>query len=259
MHFIHLKVLSIYRECFSRQALLTVFAILMLAIALPTVTQLFLDDRTWREVAIWAKPLKFMLSTAAFSITTAWFVGLLPQDKQRTSTVHCLAWVIVITSTFEVGYITLQAAFGEGSHHNVSDILHVILFGLMAIAAVALTATQAVLAALIWRYCPERDSVFIRAVMVGLVLTFCLATASGFILGGQQPPAGSGLPIVGWHMTQADARPAHFLGVHAHQLIPLWGIFAARFFGNYATQALAVVCSLYVILWAFLTWSSLSA
>jgi hypothetical protein len=226
-----------------------VFAGLMLAIAVPTVILLFLDDRTWREVAIWAKPLKFMLSTAAFSITTAWFVGLLPEDKQRTSTVHCLAWVIVITSTFEVGYITLQAALGVGSHHNVSDQLHASLFGLMAIAAVALTATQAVLAALIWRYCPERDSVFVRSVIIGLVLTFCLATASGFILGAQQPPAGTGLPLVGWHMAQADARPAHFLGVHAHQLIPLWGFIVARFFGNYATLSLAVGCSLYVILW----------
>ena len=72
------------RELLSRQPLLTVFAGLMLALALPTTVMLAVDDRTWRDVAIWAKPLKFMLSTAAFAATTAWFVGLLPRDM-RTS------------------------------------------------------------------------------------------------------------------------------------------------------------------------------
>jgi hypothetical protein len=99
----------------------------------------------------------------------------------------------------------------------------------MAVAAVGLTATQAVLAGLIWRHSPERDTVFVRSVMVGLLLTFVLATASGFMLGGKQPPAGVGLALVGWHIGQADARPAHFLGVHAHQIIPLAGWLLQRY------------------------------
>jgi hypothetical protein len=54
-------------------------------------------------------------------------------------------------------------------------------------------------------------------VIIGLVLTFVLSTVSGFMLGGNQAPAGQGLPIVGWHFYK-DIRPAHFLGVHAQQL-----------------------------------------
>jgi drug/metabolite transporter (DMT)-like permease len=54
------------RELLSRQPLLTVFAGLMLVLALPTAVMLAVDDRTWRDVAIWAKPLKFMASTALF-------------------------------------------------------------------------------------------------------------------------------------------------------------------------------------------------
>jgi len=102
----------------SRQGLLTVFATLMLAMALPATVLLTLDDRTWRDVAIWAKPLKFMLSTAAFAATTAWFVGLLPKRIQTSRKVRRLAWAVVITSSFEVGYISLQAALGDGSHHK---------------------------------------------------------------------------------------------------------------------------------------------
>jgi hypothetical protein len=160
---------------------------------------------------------------------------------------------VVITSTFEVGYISLQAALGQGSHHNMGDPLHAALFGLMAIAAVGLTATQAVLAGLIWRHRLERDSVFVRSVIVGLMLTFALATASGFMLGGQQPPAGTGLPIVGWHLGQADVRPAHFLGVHAHQLIPLAGWLLQQNRVSHAGRWLSAFTVTYLLGWTLLT------
>jgi hypothetical protein len=244
---------SVYRELMSRQSVLTIFAVIMLALALPTAVLMILDDRTWREVAIWAKPVKFMLSTAEFAAITAWFVGLLPKSVQASPLVHRLAWIVVITSTFEVGYISLQAALGQGSHHNMGDPLHAALFGLMAIAAVGLTATQAVLAGLIWRHSLERDSVFVRSVIVGLMLTFALATASGFMLGGQQPPAGTGLPIVGWHIGQADVRPAHFLGVHAHQLIPLAGWLLQQNRVSHAGRWLSAFTVTYLLGWTLLT------
>ena len=78
------------RELMSRQPLLTGFAWLMLALAVPTAFLLAFDDRSWRDVAIWAKALKFMLSTAMFAATTAWFVGLLPRTMQRSSMVRGL-------------------------------------------------------------------------------------------------------------------------------------------------------------------------
>ena len=244
---------SVYRELMSRQSVLTILAAAMLALALPAAVLIILDDRTWREVAIWAKPLKFMLSTAAFAATTAWFVGLLPKSLQASPLVHRLAWVVVITSTFEVGYISLQAVLGQGSHHNTGDPLHAALFGLMAIAAAGLTATQAVLAGLIWRHSLERNSVFVRSVIVGLILTFALATASGFMLGGQQPPAGTGLPLLGWRIGQADARPAHFLGVHAHQLIPLAGWLLQRNRASHAGPWLSAFTVTYLLGWTLLT------
>jgi hypothetical protein len=35
---------------------------------------------------------------------------------------------------------------------------------------------------------------------IGLALTFVLSTVSGLPLGGNQPPVGVGLPVVGWHL-----------------------------------------------------------
>lgn len=250
--------LELHAELMLRQPLLTGFAWLMLVLVVPGVALLTLDDRLWRDVAIWAKPVKFMVSTALFSATTAWFVGLLPERLRRTRTVSALAWTVVLTSSFEVGYISLQAALGEGSHHNVSDPLHAALFGLMAVAAVMLTATQAVLAWLIARHSPTRQTVLTQAVVVGLVLTFLLATVSGFLLGGQQPPAGVGLPVVGWHIGGADARPAHFLGVHAQQLLPLAGLALQKSHLSHAGRWLNAVALGYVLMWALLLALSLA-
>lgn len=240
------------RDLMARQPLLAVFTVAMLVLALPTAVLLALDDRMLRDVAIWAKPLKFMLSAALFAATTAWFIGLLPKNIQTSPMVRWLAWTIVITAVFEVGYISLQAVLGSGSHYNVSDPLHAFLFGLMGVGAVCLTLTQAVLAGLIARYSPWRDSDFVRSVIIGLVLTFVLATASGLMLGAQQPPAGVGLPIVGWHLGQADARPAHFLGLHAHQLIPMAGWFLQRYQVSQAGQWLSVLTAAYVSFWTVL-------
>lgn len=237
----------------ARQARLTRFALLMLALMLPTLALLVLDERTWRDVAIWAKPLKFMAASALFAATTAWFVGLLPEAQRQSRAVHGLAWVVVLTSSFEVGYISLQAALGQGSHHNVGDPLHAALFALMGLAAVMLTATQAVLAWLIARHGPCRHSVAMQSVVVGLALTFVLATASGFLLGGLQPPPGVGLPVVGWHIGGPDGRPAHFLGVHAQQLLPLAGWALQRARVPQAGWWLAAVTAGYVLLWGDLT------
>jgi hypothetical protein len=75
---------------------------------------------------------------------------------------------------------------------------------------------------------------------------------SGFLLGGNQPPPGQGLPFLGWHLF-ADIRPAHFVGVHAQQLIPLLGLLAVRFTGKHARRTLVVCAVLYADLWVVLT------
>jgi len=243
---------DLHTELMRRQPLLTGFAWFMLALMLPTLVLYGLDDRTWRDVPIWAKPLKFMASTALFSATTAWFVGLLPQTFRSTRAMQGLAWTVVLTSSFEVGYISLQAALGRGSHHYVDDSLHAALFGLMAVAAVMLTATQMILAWWIARHSASRHTVLTQAIVAGLVLTFFLATASGFLLGGQQPPASVGLPIVGWHIGGADTRPAHFLGVHAQQLVPLAGLALVRWRLPAPAWWLAGVLLGYGLLWAIL-------
>lgn len=209
----------------AREKSLVIYALIMFALAAVFVVASWIDDRQWREVSLWSKPLKFALSTAVFALTTAWWIGLLPADVRHGGATTALVWTLIITASFEVVYISAQAAIGQGSHHNTSTPFHAAMFGLMAIAAVALTATQAWLAVMIAsQYRDQPMPADVLAVVIGLGLTTVLGTISGMALGGNQPPAGSGMLVFGWHLGLQDYRPAHFLGIHAHQFVPLAGL-----------------------------------
>ena len=215
------------------------------------------DHRLIREVGVWVKPMKFMLSTALFALTTVWVLKVAHSDLDQIPVYPWIVALLVLTSLFEVVYISYQASQGSASHYNVSDPFHAFMFGVMAVAAVGLTFSQAWLAWEIWQEQKGADlRVETLGVILGLTMTFVLSTISGFMLGGNQPPSGKGIPIVGWHLYK-DIRPEHFLGVHAQQLIPLWGLIAAKFMGTFSTAGLLIGAFLYVMLWGISTWLSL--
>jgi hypothetical protein len=231
---------------------------LSMVIAL-TLTYLWswFDLRTLRDVGIWAKPMKFMAATAVFCITTVWLTTLVNTTVGFSDAFKGVAGLIIVTSFFEVAYISLQAARGEPSHYNTNDAFHIFMFALMGVMAVGLTASQAWLAWLIWSDLGDTKlSATTLGVLLGLGLTFVLATVSGFQLGGYQPPSGVGLPMVGWHWKN-DLRPAHFLGVHAQQFIPLAGLLAERFLGANAVAGFSVFTGLNLAAWCVLTWLAL--
>ena len=214
------------------------------------------DHRLIREVGVWVKPMKFMSATALFALTTLWLIKVANSHVDQSGVYNWLVALLISTSLFEVVYISYQASIASASHYNISDPFHAFMFGTMALAAVGLTASQAWLAWEIWKEQRGNDMpVETLGVIMGLVMTFILSTISGFMLGGNQPPAGQGLPIVGWHLHK-DIRPAHFLGVHAQQLIPIWGLITAKFMGSFAHTGLLIGIVVYFMIW--LTWTCMS-
>jgi hypothetical protein len=233
---------------------LTLAALLIWALMLPTLIALGLDERTVREVNVWVKPLKFMASIGLFWLSTAWFIGLLPEAQRRHTSVRKLAAVAIGAGVFEIAYITLQSALGQASHFNMSSPFHQTMYTLMGLGAMAMTATQPVLA---WRIArhgrAELPAVWRASVVLGLVLTFVLGAGAGSLLGAVQPPSGVGLPVVGWHLSGGDLRPAHFVGMHAQQIIPLFGALLALASGRQrgSMWGLWLFVGLYTALWAW--------
>ena len=236
------------------QKILCGYGLLMALMLAPTLALSWVDVRTRREVGIWAKPMKFMAGTALFALTTVWLTMLVPGHVGQGPSFRWIVALIIVTSLFEVVYITYQASLGQGSHYNTTDPVRAILFGLMAVAAVGLVASQAWLASLIWKSLGASVlTPTLLAVLLGLTLTFVLSTVSGFMLGAKQPPAGVGWPVVGWHTWQ-DLRPAHFLAVHAQQFIPLAGILAERVAGQAAMPVVKAFAGIYIAAWLGLSW-----
>jgi hypothetical protein len=222
------RVTAVLDELFRRQRTLALFGALLLAAMLPAAVAWGLDERELRGASVWIKPLKFMLSVALLAWTTAWFVGHLPPARQRSRGVRAVVALVVGAGSFEIGYITLQAALGQGSHYNVGDPWHATMYMLMGMGALLLAASQPLLAALLWRWPdPQRPHVLRLGVISGLVLSFVLGGGIGMALSTQLPSGAPGLPLLGWHLAN-DLRPAHFAGLHAAQALPLAGLWLAH-------------------------------
>lgn len=240
-------------ELLVREPTLTRFGLMMWIAMIPAAIALGLDDRMLRGVGVWVKPLKFLASTGLFALTTAWFVGLLPVARRRAWPIRLMVGTLIATASFEVAYIALQAALGQASHYNFSTPLHVAMYSAMGAGAIVLALTQPLLAFEIVRHAgPVRSDAARASVVAGLVLTFVLGAGAGMMLGPMQPPAGAGLPVFGWRFG-GDFRPAHFLGLHAQQLVPLAGFLLARSLApRAAMRALWAVGIAYVLGWAAL-------
>lgn len=221
--------LRLAAELHAREPRLAAYGALLLLLLLPMAIAWSLDDRVLRGASVWIKPMKFSLSIAVLALTSAWFAGHLPARIRAGRAMDWIVWLLVGAGSFELAYITLQAGLGEGSHYNTGDLLHGTMYTLMGIGALLLTLTQPMLAWQIHRHAdPALPAAYRQAVLLGLVMTFVFGAGAGMLLGGLQPPlAGATVPLFGWSLQGGDLRPAHFVGIHAEQLLPAVGYAAA--------------------------------
>lgn len=241
------------REIFRREPVLAGFGFALLAAILPLALAWSLDGRLIDGVGVWVKPIKFLASIGLFALTFAWIAGYLPEMRRRSAPVRAAVWTLVATASFEIVYITAQAALGQASHYNETTAFHAAMYALMGIGALLLTGTALPLAREVARHGTGLHPAFRLSVVLGLVLTFVLGAGAGIALslngghfvGGRIGDAG--LPLFGWSTTGGDLRPAHFLGIHAQQILPLAGLLAARALPRLAVPAVWAAAAAYAL------------
>ncbi len=170
----------------------------------------------------WLKPFKFAISIAIYSWTMAWFCAYL-QDFNLA----LFNWTIIALLGFEIIYIGLQASRGQLSHFNRTSPLYMALYSAMGIAASLVTLYTAYIG---FRFFagefPELPTYYLWSIRLGIAL-FVIFSFEGAIMGGRMshtiggPDAGGGLPILNWSRKFGDPRIAHFIGMHALQILPL--------------------------------------
>lgn len=239
---------------FQRDPTLAGYGFALLATAIVLMVVAGFDGRSLNGETVWAKPIKFLLSVGLFALTSGWFIGDLPSDRQRAMPARIIRWTIIATGSLELAYITWQAALGQPSHFNATTPFHATMYALMGLGAVALTATALPLAREVWRHGVGLPPAMRLSIVLGLALTAILGIGTGIVLarhGGHAVGgiAGApGLPFTGWSTTGGDLRIPHFLGIHAQQGIPLAGAASVTWLPRHAKAAVWVISALYVVL-----------
>ncbi|WP_114951859.1 hypothetical protein [Sphingosinicella terrae] len=227
------KVTAARATLMSRQGTLARYGLGLALLAAAAAAMMAIDPRTLPSgINVWMKPTKFLVSVSIFALTMAWYFGFVRPERRGSPSMRVTAAVLIASGTFELAWIGWQGANGLESHFNVDTPFYALMYGLMGLFALILTATTLPLAWEIARRPAAHVSRDLQAALViGLVLTFLLGAGFGIAVavnGGHSvgPEAGA-VPVFGWNRSGGDLRIAHFVGIHAQQAIPLLA-FAAR-------------------------------
>ena len=225
---------------------LTAVGMGMAALLLLTGVALLIDPRQILGAPAWMKPAKFAASIAIYTLTLAWLFTYL---REWPATRRVVSWVTSVTLLLEIIIIDLQAWRGTTSHFNVGTVLDGVLFSVMGIAIVVQTAASIAVAVALWRQ-RFADPALGWALRLGMTITIIGALTGGLmtrptraqlddaraghrmtVAGAHTvgaPDGGPGLPATGWSREAGDLRIAHFLGLHALQILPLAALFFTR-------------------------------
>lgn len=214
-------------ELIVRQETLTFYGMATLALSLVALLLQLVDPRLLESgVNIWVKPAKFFSSVGIFALTAAWFFGYVRPERRNSWLMRVTVALLIASGTFELAWISWQAAHGLESHFNTSTPFYAGMYALMGIGATILVGTTLPLAWEIGRRpAPHLNSDFVAAVVIGLLLTFLLGGILGGYMSSQHGHSvgleGGRTHFFGWNRSGGDLRIAHFLGIHAEQAIPI--------------------------------------
>ena len=198
----------------------------------------------------WVKPLKFFLSIAIFLWSMGYYMLYLPNYKA----VKAYSVMAVGVFIFEQTVVMAQAGRGQLSHFNISTPLNSLLFSFMGIAITVLAVWTAVMAVYFFK-CPPPPSLegFWWGIRLGLICFVIFSFEGGLMAARLQhtvgaPDGGPGLPLLNWSRQNGDLRIAHFIGMHALQVLPMLGYFLLKKPAQIITAALAYAA---IAVWLF--------
>jgi hypothetical protein len=189
----------------------------------------------------WIKPTKFASSAAIFLFTVAVYLFYLQGFGQSQ---NIIAGGTIVIMFAEVALIVMQSGRGVTSHFNTSNVFDGAVFSAMGLMILTNTFLIAYLAYLYFVSDLNLPNAVVWGMRLGLIV-FLLGSIQGGYMSAQPGHAvgaadgGNGLPFLNWSTNGGDLRVAHFLGLHAFQIIPLFAVLLTTLSVNYAT---AVTC-----------------
>lgn len=217
-----------------------VLSVIFITLTKYTTTQVY-------NVNSWYKPFKFAFSTFLFAWAMAWYCYYLPSFN-----IQLFNWSVIILLGFEIFYIAFQASKGQLSHYNLSTPIYTALYSTMALAATLVTLYTAYVGLLFFTNSfPELPDYYVWAIRLGIMI-FVIFSFEGFAMGSRLNHSvgalndNSNLFVLGWSKTVGDLRVAHFIGMHALQILPLLSYYVFK--NTKLTLGLSVVYGLLALL-----------
>ncbi|HZI54731.1 MAG TPA: hypothetical protein VFD56_13540 [Chitinophagaceae bacterium] len=222
--------MNFLRQLKQRNALLYWFGWFNILVGLACLAGILVDDRQLLGVNRWLKPMKFYFSVGIMVLTMGWLLYYLNNKKK----IRRYSRVIAFTMFFENGLILLQAFRGTTSHFNIKTAIDIIIFDLMGVFI--LIFIVAVILICIDFFRQRQFNIpagYVWGIRLGILFFIIFSLEGGIMLGLLKHTVGAddgtpGLPVLNWSRQYGDLRIAHFLGIHALQLLPLAGYYLIK-------------------------------
>jgi hypothetical protein len=172
------------------------------------------------------KPLTFSVSIALLLATIGWVLDRLPDRPRLAGTI---AWTLLVSSTIEVGLITMQAWRGRASHFNTLAAADAAVF--VAMAVMVAVMSLCLVAVLVWSLVrPPQDRLVRLAVLGGLVLIVTGLGLGQWIieLGNDFVETHRAVPDTVMYGERGVAKFPHAVALHGIQLFILAAVLARR-------------------------------
>jgi hypothetical protein len=213
-----------------RNTILFYAAVAHLLLLVCIIAVLPFDPRTVSGISVWIKPAKFASTGAIYLLTIGWLLDYLSLPRPRKIRIN---WVIAISMVVENVLISGQAARGVRSHFNLSSYFNAGVFALMGVMITLNAIAGAWITIQFWKTRPVIAEPYLWGIRFGLLI-FLLASLQGFTMSAHLGHSigvrdgGPGLPFLNWSVKGGDLRVAHFIGLHALQVLPLAGYWLSR-------------------------------
>ena len=239
-------MINFIEELKSRNETLFYFGLICLVSALVFLSLTKFSNTQVYNVSAWYKPFKFTFSIFLFAWTMAWYCYYLPLFN-----INYFSWAVIVLLGFEIVYIAIQAYRGQLSHYNLSSPIYSVLYVSMALAASLVTIYTAYVGLLFFTNSfPALSNYYLWAIRLGIII-FVVFSFEGFVMGSRLThtiggtDGGTGIPLLNWSTKFGDPRIAHFIGMHALQVLPILSFYLLK--NTKATIAMAVLYSLLAV------------